>query len=90
VVLADDLRFDGGCRQYSRKNEMLWRSRKNRGIKAIFPFEASELKTRRYLWIMPLWVVVCFLAMFGSMYALAFLSESALDHVLRWIGSTNK
>jgi hypothetical protein len=69
---------------------MLWRSRKNKEIKSTFPFKVPALKTRRYLWIMPLWVAVCFLAMFGAMYALAFLSESALDHVLRWIGLTNK
>jgi hypothetical protein len=69
---------------------MFGRSRKNSKIKPALPFEVPAVKTQRYLWIMSLWLVMCFLATFGAMYALAFLGESAFDYALRWIELTNK
>jgi hypothetical protein len=66
------------------------RPKKNKEVNPVFPFKAPVLRTRPYLWIMPLWVVAVFLAIFAAMYSLAFLSESAFDHVLKWMGLANK
>lgn len=65
---------------------MYLRPKKNRDVKPYFPFEAKPLKPRTLFWIMPLWVAVVFLMIFSAIFTLVTLSESTLDHALKWVG----